>query len=1053
MKSSWTWQRLIVSIRHYKTLPIFLVLILTSSILVGVYLVQRSQNIQEKAATTLSWEEQFEGTLSNWTVSAPAGCTVRTEVSTPASPSSGKNLLIYNDGTTEGCFISKRIAPALTNGVVSLWFYDNLDPTNRMEITAAVIDDRDHRMWAGVRSSLTAQTYNIHIGDSEIDSKVTRTAGWHKFDLYIANGESFLSIDNKILRHRGSSKTLRSFTEVKLLSGWDARGAARFDGVRVEARTENLRETTTIAPSSGGGMSQTFTTRVKSINQTDYFKNVFLAMTETAPEESNSDIMAWFGIIKGTDSQWRFYGTRWLGTNSIATPNIGYKASYAYDIGGYLGGQPNTICVNTTRKATTSKNAASIACLDVAGSSVSWNATTSELVINWKVTFEPQFISIRGQRYEPSALLSTGIRKINTYINVDEPIENLPGPDTPYTNYNWKQIGTYNVGSPQTHTTLSPQQSSGDGTTFITTITHPTNASLIDTATIWLDELDPNGTRSDVAITYQAKKVNNQFVFSGRRYTGATQTCPGLPYLLVGKDCYKNYVYDVGNFAGNTQNSIYYNLDRVSTVSQNTKSTSILSLPNSKVSINPNNSRQLLIEWDISFLKLLKTRDLRVYSIWTDTQGTTNSWQDVGSHTVSNTPPNNGKIIVAGRNLTFQNGTPYSWIGINKYFLHRVFSKQEIDAYLAKMAMYNMNYLRIFTVPQNPQIDMLLYLADRAKTHGIYVNITIFSDNNATLVSSDTPPYRKSTEWIYYLLQETKDKDSVFMFDVVNDLEPKNVNWAKAMIPFVRANDSRGRLVTLQLHTNATLGSSEYQGLSNLIDVYSVRSYSSNTQTLVSQLESNYNRELSVSPGKPVFVGENRINGSNWRNDWQNQSAIYGQSMTSIVAKAKQLGISAHPWVEHLRAEYLTQGFPLYPDLTPEEFESFLAYSPAVPTGTPTTAQTSTVTPLPTRTPTPLPTRTPTPTVTKSLTPTRVTTITVSPTKTPTSIPTTTNILTPTRTPTPTINQTPTPIPTTAFTNTPIATATATITNEPVQADCDGDNKVDGIDFACWLNH
>lgn len=105
---------------------------------------------------------------------------------------------------------------------------------------------------------------------------------------------------------------------------------------------------------------------------------------------------------------------------------------------------------------------------------------------------------------------------------------------------------------------------------------------------------------------------------------------------------------------------------------------------------------------------------------------------------------------------------------------------------------------------------------------------------------------------------------------------------------------------------------------------------------------------------------------------------------------------------------------------------------------------TPTLTPLPTATPTPLPTATPTPRPTSTPTPRPTATPTPLPTPTPTPRPTNT----PTPTPTPLPTSTPTPVPTATPTPRPTATPTPT-----VQADGNGDGKVDGLDYIVWLLH
>jgi N-acetylglucosamine-6-sulfatase len=127
------------------------------------------------------------------------------------------------------------------------------------------------------------------------------------------------------------------------------------------------------------------------------------------------------------------------------------------------------------------------------------------------------------------------------------------------------------------------------------------------------------------------------------------------------------------------------------------------------------------------------------------------------------------------------------------------------------------------------------------------------------------------------------------------------------------------------------------------------------------------------------------------------------------------------------------------------------------PSSTISPTRTATPTPIPTRTPTPTltPTRTLTQTPTKVITntPTVVRTATPSPTRVITNTPSPVNTITivPTSTPIVSISITPIPTITPSITNT--STPTSVATNAPQEGDCDGDSRVDGVDFVCWLNH
>ena len=130
-------------------------------------------------------------------------------------------------------------------------------------------------------------------------------------------------------------------------------------------------------------------------------------------------------------------------------------------------------------------------------------------------------------------------------------------------------------------------------------------------------------------------------------------------------DCFTNYSYDVGGFPGGTNTNLYYNFyDRITTLDRKVYSTAILSVGNSTAYVNPSNQRELIIQWDIEFLKQFGNRNLRSYMRYVSSGDS--GWQALGTHSISNPPLTHGKIQVASdqRHLVFEDGTPFSWIGI-----------------------------------------------------------------------------------------------------------------------------------------------------------------------------------------------------------------------------------------------------------------------------------------------------------------------------------------------------------------------------------------------------
>ena len=273
--------------------------------------------------------------------------------------------------------------------------------------------------------------------------------------------------------------------------------------------------------------------------------------------------------------------------------------------------------------------------------------------------------------------------------------------------------------------------------------------------------------------------------------------------------------------------------------------------------------------------------------------------------------------------------------------IHRFSTAAEIDAIFARMALYNMNYVRIFTIQSTETTDMLKIAIDKAKQHGIYVNLVLYTDSGGQFLTSDPAPYKKSKQWAAYILEELKTKDNIFMLDVCNDIEPARTEWAKFIIPYVRSHDAQNRLITLQPHTDATLATGEFGTLPTLLDAYSTRAYDQDPNVLLQKMIANYNRELTVQPPKPVYIGEVRYLEYNLHSDWQTTlkpSIVQGTKNVLEYGKAHDLQ-AIHFFAHPIRAEYVNSIYdPLFsPLLTPEEYMLVYSnFSPPFPTDSPT---------------------------------------------------------------------------------------------------------------------
>lgn len=890
-----------------------------------------------RAALTTIFSDDFEGDLSGWQTQIPPGCTlqIQTPPANRISPTGGKQVFLYQSQTNQtDCFLSHIISPALSQGKVSFYFYDNVDPGNPLEIVAAVKDSLNHYQWLGVRSPLFANNYDLSIDGSELNSGVVRSVGWHKFEFYVSKDQTFAAIDGTALKSVGFSGVLMDWSEFKIKSGWGATGATRIDGVKIESSDIPLAENISLSPNNAVGTTQTFTTRIKSLTGQNYFENAFVQFSDAGPEEANSDITLLYAVIKDSSGQFKFYGPRWLGTPpNIATPNIGFKDSYAYDVGGIAGGSAGQICTNTTRQSSISQTADSIGCLDVSQSSAVWNAGTQELVINWKINFLPNFVNVRAiRRFFPAP--SLGIRPTSVYLSVDNPLRYMAATQYYYERYNWNQIGSYAVGTAVNHSTITPVSGKANRQLFTTTINHPTDASQITEAYLWLDEDQPSAQRSDVAVNFGVKKTTSGYNFYGRSYLGANTSCPNNPFPYFGPDCYLNYDYNVGPVTPGSSINLYYNLNRITYLNPGGRVTGILHAATSSIRINPTNSKQLIISWDIEFPAFVGPRSFSTYVRWTGTNSTSGNWQQVGTFDTNYSLPDHGAIKVASDNkhLQFTDGTPYTWIGINRYLLDRFYSAAEMDGEFAKMSLYGMNFARIWVLSRNPLINEMKTMNLLAKKHGIYIDLMIFNDGWGN-VRQEASPYNNAKDWASYIVNLTSQMDSVFMLDILNDADINyDLNWLQSLIPYVKSINTKNKLVTIQLGGGQTVNNSALNAIRLLLDTYSIRSYASDANQIIVNLDSQYQQTLLAIPAKPIYVGESRWLNYNvyYTTNWQelNQSSIDAVT-ESVLHEAQRLGLpGAHLWTQDFRAENLLSPTNIYPNLSPQEYSSFLRFKP-----------------------------------------------------------------------------------------------------------------------------
>lgn len=187
------------------------------------------------------WDENFEKDLSDWTIDKSSGCTIdiQTVTADKLSPVDGKNLLLWRPSDKTGqCHLSRPIEPPINSGKVSLWFYDNTEDVNNiMDIGVALKSSQEEMTWIAVRSGLNRNNYYLNLNQTEIDSNVPRSMGWHLFDFYIKDGQVTLAIDTIEM---DPNCQMENFSSIKIFSGWDTPGAARFDGISIFSNPINI---------------------------------------------------------------------------------------------------------------------------------------------------------------------------------------------------------------------------------------------------------------------------------------------------------------------------------------------------------------------------------------------------------------------------------------------------------------------------------------------------------------------------------------------------------------------------------------------------------------------------------------------------------------------------------------------------------------------------------------------------------------------------------------------------------------------------------------------
>lgn len=154
--------------------------------------------------TMLSIEEDFEDNFANWTIATlgtPSQSTLKAHKgSSSYAPDEDKDQIGYQ-------------LPQATNGLVSVWFYDDADDTS-MKVKAQVSAEQAN-VQIGVITYNSSDYYSYLLeGKTFATSSVPRTTGWHKFSFDLTSGvDCKLYIDGKLI---GSTTKLTAATNIIL---------------------------------------------------------------------------------------------------------------------------------------------------------------------------------------------------------------------------------------------------------------------------------------------------------------------------------------------------------------------------------------------------------------------------------------------------------------------------------------------------------------------------------------------------------------------------------------------------------------------------------------------------------------------------------------------------------------------------------------------------------------------------------------------------------------------------------------------------------------------
>lgn len=203
---------------------------------------------KKASAQSVIFQDDFETDLSQWQITAtpPNSASISTEMAQRGAKS--LKLHYVESGSP---VVVKREFSSPQNGIISVWFYDNLKNPSGSGVAISNVDNTQ-TVSVGVHPGYT-DSYFYRASENKpwmnINSKIRRINGWHKFELVSTPRGSYAKIDgmslawlpaekkfgdNKEWSSTAVNTNLRAFSQIQIFSTWGALGEYFYDLVEVQ---------------------------------------------------------------------------------------------------------------------------------------------------------------------------------------------------------------------------------------------------------------------------------------------------------------------------------------------------------------------------------------------------------------------------------------------------------------------------------------------------------------------------------------------------------------------------------------------------------------------------------------------------------------------------------------------------------------------------------------------------------------------------------------------------------------------------------------------------